>query len=95
MNTKAVKLFQTTPVGGMVFFNRRKYIVKETTRDHNCRLCAFKEMSIKCPFFYSRTKQRSIKPVCFWNQRPDKKSVYFVIEELVWTNPGKKKNVLL
>ena len=110
MNTSTVKLFQTTPIGEMVFTMGKKYVVKETSPDHRCGLCAFNELSIKCPFFsqtktiineegqkvkLSEMKQSAIKPVCFANQRPDRKSVYYVVEDLVWTNPGKKHNAIL
>ena len=78
-----VEKFQRTESGNNFKIKQTKYSVHETTIDHDCNICAFKQMGSKCP------KQAAEKtPVCFANKRPDKCSVYFVKNEkkiLVWT----------
>ena len=77
-----VEKFQHTQSGNDFKIKQTKYSVHETTIDHDCNMCAFKEMGKRCP-----TQGGKKTPVCFAKNRPDKNSVYFVKNEkvvLVW-----------
>ena len=80
-----ISKFKNTRPEDDFYVRKVKYIVHETSyQEHLCNLCAFNEMGKNCP-----REEGSKTPVCFANNRPDRKSVYYSknqVKTLTWTN---------
>lgn len=70
-----VEKFQRTESGNDFKIRQTKYSVHETTIDHDCNICAFKQMGSKCP-----TQGGKITPVCFAKKQTGQKQCLFCEE---------------